>query len=68
MNEGFATVLLLCPLSAQDNADNTDNWKDTKLPSFPELDDFDTKAWNGVARPEGFEPPTFGFEVHRSIR
>jgi len=20
-----------------------------------------------VARPEGFEPPTFGFEVHRSI-
>jgi hypothetical protein len=21
-----------------------------------------------VARPEGFEPPTFGFEVHRSIR
>ncbi len=22
----------------------------------------------GLARPEGFEPPTYGFEVHRSIQ
>jgi hypothetical protein len=49
MSEGFATVFFLCPLSAQNNADKTDNWEDTKLPSFSELVDFDTKAWNGVA-------------------
>jgi hypothetical protein len=40
MNDGFETVSLLCPLSAQNNADNTENWKDTTLPYLPELFDF----------------------------
>jgi hypothetical protein len=40
MNERFATVSLLCPLSAHDNANNTYNWKYAKLPYFAELVDF----------------------------
>jgi len=37
MNDGFETVSLLCPLSVEVNPDNTNNWKDIKLPSFPKL-------------------------------
>ena len=40
-----STVSFLCPLSAQDNADNTDNRKDTKLPCFPEFVDFSVNYW-----------------------
>jgi hypothetical protein len=41
----YATVSFLCPYSAQDYTNNTDNWKDTKLPSFPELVDFLVSYW-----------------------
>jgi len=32
-------------LALYDNADNTDNEKDTKLPSFTELADFSVSYW-----------------------
>jgi hypothetical protein len=35
-----STVPLLFPLPAQDYTNNTDSWKDTKLPYFPEFVDF----------------------------
>lgn len=41
----YATVSLLCPYSAQNNADNTDNWKDTKLHSSTEPVDFSLNYW-----------------------
>jgi len=41
----FATVSILCPLSAENNADNTDDWKDTILPCFPELVEFSVSYW-----------------------
>ena len=44
-NDRHSTVSLLCPLSAYTNADNTDNWKDAKLPYFPELVDFLVSCW-----------------------
>jgi hypothetical protein len=40
-----STVSLLCPLSAQDYADNADIWKDTILPYFPEPVDFSASYW-----------------------
>jgi hypothetical protein len=45
MSDEFATVPLLCPYSAQDYANNTDNGKNAKLPSFPELVDFSVSDW-----------------------
>ena len=39
MNENCDCVLL-CPYSAQDYTDNTENWKDTILPNLPELANF----------------------------
>ena len=35
----------LCHLPVQFNTDNTDNWKDTKLPHFQELVDFSVSYW-----------------------
>ncbi len=56
-----STVSLLCPYSAQDYADNTDNWKDAKLPYFTELVDFSVSYWlfmlygkNGILFPDDF--------------
>jgi len=55
-------VSFLYPFSAQNNADNTDNWKGTKLPSFPELVDFSVTCWfltlyrkSGILFPDDFK-------------
>jgi hypothetical protein len=45
MNEEFATVSYLCPLSAQDNPDNIDDWKNANLPLSAELLDFSVSYW-----------------------
>jgi hypothetical protein len=45
MNDGFAIGSLLRLLSAQDDANNTDNRNDTKLPCFAKLFDFSVSYW-----------------------
>jgi len=35
----------MCPYSAQDYTDNTDSWKDAKLPCFTEILDFSVSYW-----------------------
>jgi hypothetical protein len=55
-------VSLLCPFSAQNNADNTDNWKDKILPCFTEPVDFSVSYWQlmlygktGILFPDDFK-------------